>query len=181
MSEVVLGWFGPGDPDHPEFGDFWRGAVLALEEENAGGGYRGRPFRLQPVWSESPWAAGIIDLTRLVVGGGVWAVLGGVDGTTTHLAVQIALKAHVLLLSPGSTDATTDHANVPWLFSLPPSDERIAPVLADALAKAAGAGSFAWPRRPTTTPTRPSSRCVERSPRVGLGPAALVEFAADEP
>ena len=51
-------------------------------------------------------------------------MIGGVDGTTTHLAVQIALKSHFLLLSPGSTDVSTDHANVPWLFSLPPSDER---------------------------------------------------------
>ncbi len=49
VDEVVLGWFGPGDPAHPEFGDFWRGAVLALEQENAAGGYRGKPFRLVPV------------------------------------------------------------------------------------------------------------------------------------
>ena len=41
VDEVVLGWFGPGDPDHPDFGDLWRGATLALEQENAAGGYRG--------------------------------------------------------------------------------------------------------------------------------------------
>ncbi len=29
VDEVVLGWFGPGDPDHPTGGDFWRGALLA--------------------------------------------------------------------------------------------------------------------------------------------------------
>ena len=106
VDEVVLGWFGPGDPDHPDFGDFWRGATLALEQENAAGGYRGKPFRLLPAWSESPWKAGIVDLTRLVYDRGAWAVIGGVDGTTTHLAVQIALKSHFLLLSPGSTDAS---------------------------------------------------------------------------
>jgi branched-chain amino acid transport system substrate-binding protein len=180
VSEVVLAWFGPGDPDHPEFGDLWRGAALALEEENRGGGCRGRPFRLQPVWSESPWAAGITDLTRLVVGGGAWAVLGGVDGATTHLAVQTALKAHVLLLSPGSTDATADHANVPWLFSLPPSDERIAPVLADAIAKAAGAGSFAVAAA-TDHDSHAALVALRRAlARLGVGPTVLVEFAADE-
>ena len=143
VDEVVLGWFGPGDPGHPDFGAYWRGATLALEQENVAGGYRGKRFRLLPAWSESPWKAGIADLARLVYDRQAWAVVGGVDGTTTHLAVQIALKSHFLLLSPGSTDATADHANVPWLFSLPPSDERIAPALAEAVAKGAAGGRFA--------------------------------------
>jgi branched-chain amino acid transport system substrate-binding protein len=143
VDEVVLGWFGPGDPSHSDFGDFWRGAVLAVGQENAAGGYRGKPFRLLPAWSESPWKAGIADLTRVVYDRQAWAVIGGVDGTTTHLAVQVALKSHFLLLSPGSTDVTADHANVPWLFSLSPSDERLAPVLAEAAAKAAAEGPLA--------------------------------------
>jgi branched-chain amino acid transport system substrate-binding protein len=142
VDEVVLGWFGPGDPYHPDFGDFWRGATLALEQENAAGGHRGKPFRLLPAWSESPWKAGIVDVARLVHERGAWAIVGGMDGTTTHLAVQIALKSHVLLLSPGSTDVTVDHANVPWLFSLPPSDEQVAPVLAEAVSRAAAGGPF---------------------------------------
>ena len=66
VREVVLGWFGPGDPDHVEFGTLWRGATLALEEENAAGGYRGKAFRLEPAWSESPWQAGTAALLRLV-------------------------------------------------------------------------------------------------------------------
>ncbi|HYN03501.1 MAG TPA: ABC transporter substrate-binding protein, partial [Vicinamibacteria bacterium] len=177
VDEVVLGWFGPGDPDHPDFGDLWRGATLALEQENAAGGYRGKPFRLLPAWSESPWKAGIVDLTRLVYDRGAWAVIGGADGTTTHLAVQIALKSHFLLLSPGSTDASADHANVPWLFSLPPSDERIAPVLADAIAQATAGGSFA-----VVASTDHDSRAALVALRRALGerrltPATLVELA----
>ncbi len=137
MSEVVLGWFGPGDPDHPEFGGYWRGATLALEQENAAGGYRGAPFRLEAAWSESPWKAGILGVTRLVYVRGAWAVIGGVDGATTHLAAQLALKSYFLLLSPGSSDLTADLANVPWLFSLPPSDERLASAMAAAAVRAA--------------------------------------------
>jgi branched-chain amino acid transport system substrate-binding protein len=138
VAEVLLGWFGPGEPAHPELGDFWRGATLALERENASGGYRGRPFRLLPAWSESPWKAGVLDVARLVQQQGAWAVLGGVDGTTTHLAVQLALKSHFLLLSPGSTDPTADAANVPWLFSLAPSDRAIVPLLAGVADRAGG-------------------------------------------
>jgi branched-chain amino acid transport system substrate-binding protein len=177
VDEVVLGWFGPGDPDHPDFGDLWRGATLALEDENAAGGYRGKPLRLLPAWSESPWKAGIADLTRLVYDRHAWAVIGGVDGTTTHLAVQIALKSHFLLLSPGSTDASADHANVPWLFSLPPSDERLAPVLAEAVSRAAAGGPFS-----VAVSTDHDSHAALVALRRALGerrltPVALVEFA----
>jgi branched-chain amino acid transport system substrate-binding protein len=140
VDEVLLGWFGPGDPGHPEFGDYWRGAVVALEQENSAGGYRGRHFRLEPAWSESPWKAGVVDVARLVNGRGAWAVVGGIDGTTTHLAVQLALKSRFLLLSPGSTDVTSDDANVPWLFSLPPADDAVAGVLAQALSGGSSAG-----------------------------------------
>jgi branched-chain amino acid transport system substrate-binding protein len=181
VSEVVLGWFGPGDPDHPEFGDFWRGATLALRQENADGGYRGKPFRLEAAWSESPWKAGILDVTRLVYDRGAWAVIGGVDGTTTHLAVQLALKSYFLLLSPGSTDVTADLANVPWLFSLPPSDERLAPVLARAIGAAAGTGCFT-----VVSGTDHDSHAALVSLRRALAarrltPAALVELAGDRP
>jgi branched-chain amino acid transport system substrate-binding protein len=178
VREVVLAWFGPGDPDQTEFGDFWRGAALALDRENAAGGYRGKPFRLQAVWSENPWQAGITDLTRLVVGGGAWAVLGGLDGTTTHLAVQTAFKAHVLLLSPGSTDATTDHANVPWLFSLAPSDEAIAPVLAGWIAASAAPFAVAAATDHDSHATLVALRRALAARR--LGPAALVEVATED-
>jgi len=181
VDEVLLGWFGPGDPSHPDFGDYWRGAVLALGQENAAGGYKGKPFRLEPAWSESPWKAGVVDVSRLVNQRGAWAVIGGVDGTTTHLAVQLALKSYFLLLSPGSTDVTADDANVPWLFSLSPSDPAIAGPLADVVAARAEAGPFvvaastdhdahaalAWVRR---------ALAAKR-----LSPASVVEFATAEP
>ena len=138
VDEVLLGWFGPGDPGHPEFGDYWRGAMLALGQENAAGGYRGKPFRLEPAWSESPWKAGVVDVARLVNERGAWAVVGGVDGTSTHLAVQLALKSNFALLSPGSTDVSADDANVPWLFSLSPSDDAVSLGIADAVSRSGG-------------------------------------------
>jgi branched-chain amino acid transport system substrate-binding protein len=181
VSEVVLGWFGPGDPAHPEFGELWRGAVLALEEENAAGGYGGKPFRLVASWSESPWAAAIRDLTRTVYERGAWAVLGGVDGTTTHLAVQVALKSHFLLLSPGSTDVTADRANVPWLFSLPASDERHAAAIVAGLGEAVAGGSVAVAAA-TDHDSHSTLVAVRREMRrVRLTPATLVEFAPDTP
>jgi branched-chain amino acid transport system substrate-binding protein len=188
VPEVVLGWFGPGDPEHPDFGDCWRGATLAIEEENRAGGYRrpapasgAIPFRLIPAWSESPWQAGILGVARLVEEQGAWAIIGGVDGTTTHLAVQLALKAHFLLLSPGSSDVTADLANVPWLFSLPPSDERIASLLAEAVARAGGPLVIA---AATDHDSHAALVAVRRALAARqLGPSALVELAplTDDP
>jgi branched-chain amino acid transport system substrate-binding protein len=71
------------------------------------------------------------------------AVIGGVDGTTTHLALQVALKTHFTLVSPGSTDASTERAHVPWLFSLAPSDEALAAAVVPALIEASRDGPFA--------------------------------------
>ena len=181
VDEVVLGWFGPGDPDHPEFGDYWRGALIALDQENAAGGYRGKPLRLEPAWSESPWKAGVVDVARLVHERGAWAVIGGVDGTTTHLAVQLALKSHFLLLSPGSTDVTADDANVPWLFSLSPSDEAVSPAVADAVSEAASGGPFA-----VLASTDHDAHAALVSVRRALAakrlpPASVVEFATADP
>lgn len=181
VPEVLLGWFGPGDPDHPEFGELWRGAVVALEAENAAGGYRGKHFRLEAVWSESPWKAGIVDLARLVLDRGAWAVVGGVDGTATHLAVQVALKSHFLLLSPGSTDVSTDHANVPWLFSLAPSDDAIAGLLADAIASRAAGGSTLAIASSTDHDSHAALVALRRAlDGRGLGPAAVVELPEED-
>jgi ABC-type branched-subunit amino acid transport system substrate-binding protein len=63
----------------------------------------------------------------------VWALVGSLDGASTHLAEQVALKARVTLLNPAATDRTLHGANVPWLFSCSPGDHRIAPVLRGAL------------------------------------------------
>ena len=131
-------------------------APSALEAGERAGGYRGAPFRLVPAWSESPWQAGIGQLTRLVYEEGAWAVIGGVDGATTHLAEQVALKARFPLLSPGSTDATANCANVPWLFTRPVRRTAGAGAGRAAARRAAAAASRSSPAT-TTIRTRRSS------------------------
>jgi ABC-type branched-subunit amino acid transport system substrate-binding protein len=143
LREIRLAWFGPPDEADPEWGDAWRGALLAVEEVNAAGGYRGLEFRLLSAWSESPWGSGVADLAKLVFDAGVWAVVGGVDGTTTHLAEQIVVKGCLPLVSPGGTDPSVNFTNVPWMFTLLPTDDRLAPFLADAVLEGTGRASWA--------------------------------------
>jgi branched-chain amino acid transport system substrate-binding protein len=138
LAEVRLGYFGPSDENDPEGGSFWRGATLAVADANAEGGCAGLPVRLVPAWSASPWSAGIALLTRAVFEERVWAVVGSIDGAASHLAEQVAAKALVTVVSPGSTDETVNMANVPWMFSGLPSDAAQAPVLGRALLAAAG-------------------------------------------
>lgn len=142
VSEVLIGYFGPGDPEHARYGDLWRAAMSAVAQANRNGGYRGLPFRLVAAWSDDPWGAGVKELTRLVYEQRVWAVIGGIDGDTTHLAEQIVVKARLPLISPISTDKSVNLANVPWMFSLAPGDHLLAPLLADEIVARAGLDDF---------------------------------------
>jgi branched-chain amino acid transport system substrate-binding protein len=133
LREVAIGYFGPSDPAHPEGGDIWRAVSLAIEEANAEGGYRGLPFRVLPAWSGNPWGTGVSELVRLAYYDKVWAIIGGIDGPSTHLAEQVVAKARLALISPISTDKTVNLAGVPWMFSVSPGDHLTAPVIGEAL------------------------------------------------
>ncbi len=134
IKEVLIGYFGPSTPSAPEYGDMWRAACLAVEQANKAGGYKGLPFRLVSSWSGNPWGSGISKVVRMAYVDRVWAVIGGIDGPSTHLAEQVAAKARLTVLSPASTDKTVNLANVPWMFSCLPGDHLQAPVLANAIA-----------------------------------------------
>jgi len=142
VDEVLIGYFGPNDPSHPEGGDMWLAAQWAIEEANDQGGYQGKPFRLVPRWSENPWGSGVSQVAQMAYTEKVWAIVGGIDGASTHLAEQVVAKARLPLLSPASTDKTVNLANVPWMFSLVPGDHLQTPVLAAAISEHVGARPF---------------------------------------
>jgi len=142
LQEVRIGYFGPSDPAHPEGGDLWLAVSLAIDEANREGGYRGKPFRLIPVWADNPWGTGVNHVVRLAYYDKVWAIIGGLDGPTTHLAEQVVAKARLTLISPVSTDKTVNLANVPWMFSALPGDHLAAPVVGHALLERACEDSY---------------------------------------
>lgn len=86
-------------------------------------------------WSEDPWRAGASAVVRMAYVDKVWAVIAGIDGVTAHLAEQVAAKALLTLVDPGSTDKTVNMANVPWAFSMLPADPAHAEALGTALGK----------------------------------------------
>ncbi|NQV33662.1 MAG: ABC transporter substrate-binding protein [Phycisphaeraceae bacterium] len=119
-KDVLIGYFGPNDMAHPEGGDMWCAATLAIEQANLAGGFHGRPFKLITGWSENPWGSGVKALTHMVYQDQVWAIIGGIDGPSTHLAEQVVAKARLPLLSGANADRTANLANVPWMFSILP-------------------------------------------------------------
>ncbi len=135
---IMVAWFGPNDAEHSESGDLWIAAQLAIERANPQGGYEGREFQLLPVWSETPWDEGARRLTELVYKDGVVAIVGGMDGASTHVAEQIAAKARLPVIAPASTDKSINLAGVPWIFSCLPGDHLLAPVLANSIADQEG-------------------------------------------
>ena len=132
-QEILIGYFGPNDVSHPEGGDMWCAAALAIEQANQAGGYQGRPFKLIAGWSETPWGSGVKDLTRMVYLDQVWAIIGGIDGPSTHLAEQVVAKARLPLLSGANADRTANLANVPWMFSTLPGHHLQAVALTQAI------------------------------------------------
>ena len=139
LEEIAVGWFGPSDPSHQEHGDLWAAASLAIDQANRSDGWNGLPFRLVPRWSVNLWSTGASQVARMAYEDQVWAILGSVDGSATHLAEQVVAKARLPLVSPVATDESINLAGVPWMFSVVPGDHLWAPVLAKALAAENGA------------------------------------------
>jgi branched-chain amino acid transport system substrate-binding protein len=116
--------------EHPVGGPMLRAAALAVEQLNRAGGLEGVPFELVTRWDEDPWKGGSKQVVKLVYEDSVWAVIGSIDGGATHVAEQVITKAWLPLLSPISSDPTLTYIRIPWMFRLPPDDERQAEVLA---------------------------------------------------
>jgi len=132
VDEIRLGFFGPAAVDDWKAGMIWAGANLALERIQAVSvGSGKKPLRLLSYWSANPWMGAVTHLARGVYEDGIWAVIGGIDGETTHLAAQVAAKGRIAIVSPGNTDKTSHLANVPWVYSILPGDDLLAQLLAE--------------------------------------------------
>lgn len=129
LEEIRIGLFAPDDPDDPVGGPMLNAAMLAIDEANAAGGFQGIPFRLVKRWAYDPWGAGSKEVINLVYQDSVWAVIGSLDGDATHVAEQILTKAWVPLVAPVSSDPSLTYIRIPWMFRLPPDDEKQALII----------------------------------------------------
>jgi branched-chain amino acid transport system substrate-binding protein len=129
FHEIRIGIFLPNENKNPVSCPVLNAAELAIDEFNASGGYHGIPYRLVKRWAYEPWGAGSKEMIKLVYQDSVWAVIGSLDGNTTHIAEQIVTKAWLPLLSPVSSDPTLTYIRIPWMFRLSPDYKSQAEVI----------------------------------------------------
>jgi ABC-type branched-subunit amino acid transport system substrate-binding protein len=119
LSEIRIGFIGPlyNHPDQVRGTRMLNGAILAVEEANAAGGYGGKPFRLMVHNDSAIWGAASNEIVKMVYDEKVWAMFGSVSADTTHIALRVTLKAETPLVNSASTDPTIPETIVPWYFT----------------------------------------------------------------
>ena len=101
------------------------GVTLALEQANAGGGFaQGVPFELVVRNDAATWGDSSNTLADLAWRERVWAVIGSVDGASTHVALRVALKAEVMMVNTACTDQTLTETAIPWIVRNYPDDRQ---------------------------------------------------------
>lgn len=124
LSEIAIGFLGPLE-NNPEsmFGiPMLHGAQMAMEEANARGGYKGKHFALKIYNDSALWGASSTVLPSMLFKDNCWAVLGSIDGQSTHIQIRESLKLEVPILSPGTTDRTVTETRIQWILSNFPDD-----------------------------------------------------------
>jgi ABC-type branched-subunit amino acid transport system substrate-binding protein len=115
--EVRIGFIGClSGPAASYSGEMLKGAEMAVEEINAGGGYHGKPVVLKIRDDEAHMGKNANQTVKLIFTDKVLAFLGSMSSDTTHVALRIALKAEVPELTSISTDPTITQIVVPWIF-----------------------------------------------------------------
>jgi ABC-type branched-subunit amino acid transport system substrate-binding protein len=132
LSSVRIGFLGPleGSADSIPGRRMLQGAMLAIEEANVAGGYDNLPYELVVRNDVGPWGASSNKFVELS-DEKVWAVLGSIDGASTHIALRVALKTEVALVTTGSTDPTLTETRIPWLGRVNADDRQNGYRLAD--------------------------------------------------
>lgn len=110
-----------------------RATQLAIEEANAKGGYIKRkiPFELCVRNDNALWGASGSEVIHLAYKDNVWAIIGGIDGANTHIAIRVALKIEIPWLTPGDLDPTYIETNIPWVMRCIGDDRQLNYILVD--------------------------------------------------
>lgn len=170
LAALKIGYFGPADGAHPAGGTLWQGAWLAFEAAPE--------LELVAAWDDSPWTGGAAKVVRLAYSERVVALLGGIDGASTHLAEQVVTKALLPLVDPASTDRTVNAAFVPWVFSLMPDDRALMGALAASLASGPDRDSFVLVAATDHDSRRMKAELLAALERYRVRPLRIADFHA---
>lgn len=135
---VNVGLFGPVEngPETPYGIAMRRGAELALDDANNSGGYLDRVHRQKLKYElkihddSALWGASTTEPVKMAINEHVVAILGSIDGSSTHILLRIANELGVPVINTGTTDPTITDSASQWLAHLLPDDRQQSYVLA---------------------------------------------------
>jgi ABC-type branched-subunit amino acid transport system substrate-binding protein len=143
ITEVRIGFFGPIEHNSESVLGIrmLHGAQLAVEEANAAGGYGGKPFKLmlhndynnwqaKAVYGDvrptepSIWGSASDETVKMAYDEQVWAIFGSISSESTHIALRVALRAELPVVSSANTDPTVPETTIPWYFGTMQDDRQ---------------------------------------------------------
>jgi len=134
LKAINIGFLGPLDADNEDspYGiAMLHGAQLAVDEVNASGGFRDKPFALTIHNDLALWGASSMAIVDMRFKDQAWAMLGSVDSASTHIAVRATLKLELPIMDTATNDPTVTQTLVPWLLHNFPDDRQQGYALVD--------------------------------------------------
>jgi len=116
LKEVRIGFLGPleGSIISSLGKQMLQGSMLAIEEANKKGGYRGLPFRLMIHNDVGLWGAAANEIVKMD-DEKVWAWLGSIDDVVSHVAIRATLKLEIPNVNTGDPDPTFTETAILYL------------------------------------------------------------------
>ncbi len=124
LKEIRIGFLGPleGSPIVDLGKQMLNGCLMAIDEANKKGGYKGIPFKLMIHNDVGLWGAAANEVVQMD-DEKVWAWLGSIDDIVSHVALRATLKMEIMMVNTGDPDPTFTETNIPWLIRVI-SDDR---------------------------------------------------------
>lgn len=125
LKEVRIGFLGPLEGSvMVSFGSqMLQGSMLAIEEANKKGGYRGIPYKLMIHNDVGLWGAAANEVVKMD-DEGVWAWVGTIDDINSHVAIRATLKLEIPNVNASDPDPTFTETNIPWVVRTIPDDRQ---------------------------------------------------------
>lgn len=132
LETVRIGILAPleNSKDVPKGKQMMQGTMLAFEQANAEGGYKGIPFELMPHNDVGLWGAAANEVVHMD-DEGVWAILGSLNDIVTHVAIRVALKCEIPVINMADPDPTLTETNIPWVIRVISDDRQSSYALAN--------------------------------------------------
>ena len=143
LTEIRIGFFGPIEHNSESVLGLrmLHGAQLAVDDWNARGGYGGKPFKLmlhndynnwqaKAVYGDvrptdqAIWGSASDEAVKMAYDDQVWAVFGSISSESTHIALRVALRAELPVVSSANSDPTVPETTIPWYFGTMQDDRQ---------------------------------------------------------